>query len=97
MFIARILRTPKDSLSECVLLDEVRKIAKNDINFVMSFCPSVRPHGTTRPSLNVFFKMKFDISIFFENLSRKFKFREILTRITGTLHADPSTFMIMHC
>jgi hypothetical protein len=32
--------------------------------------------------------MKFDIWIFFENLSWKFKFRSNLTSITGTLHED---------
>jgi len=32
---------------------------------------------------------------FFENLSRKFKFHYNMTRITGTLHEDVCTFMIM--
>jgi hypothetical protein len=32
--------------------------------------------------------MKFDISIFFKNLSRKFKFHQSLTRITGILHKN---------
>jgi hypothetical protein len=35
--------------------------------------------------------MKFDICVFFENLSRKFKFHYNLTRITGTLHEDRYT------
>jgi hypothetical protein len=39
--------------------------------------------------------MKFDICIFFETLSRKFKFHENMTRITGTLHQDRSTFIII--
>jgi len=72
----------------------VRKIAKSDINFVLSLCPSVRPHGTTRPSLNVFF-VKFDISVFLKNLLRKFKFPENLTREKGTVHEDPSTLLII--
>jgi hypothetical protein len=37
--------------------------------------------------------MKFDCFVFLENLSRKFKFS--LTRITGTLHGDVCTFMII--
>ena len=39
--------------------------------------------------------MKLDIWAFFENLSRKFKFHENLTRITGTVHEDVCTFMII--
>ena len=39
--------------------------------------------------------MKFDISLFFENVSRKVKLRYNMIRTTGTLHADLSTFMII--
>ena len=39
--------------------------------------------------------MKFDILIFFENLSSKFQFHNNLTRITGTLQADQCTFVII--
>jgi hypothetical protein len=40
--------------------------------------------------------MKFDIWVFFENLSRKLKFHYNLTKITGTLHeADRYTFWII--
>jgi hypothetical protein len=38
--------------------------------------------------------MKFDICVFFENLSRKFKFHSDLTRITGALREELSTFFI---
>jgi len=38
--------------------------------------------------------MKFDIEVPFENLSRKFKFYQNITRITGTLHGEQSTFII---
>jgi hypothetical protein len=38
--------------------------------------------------------VKFDIWIFFENLSRIFKFHENLTRTTGTLHEDQCTISI---
>ena len=37
--------------------------------------------------------IKFDISDFFENLSRKFKFRYNPTKITGTLREDVFTFI----
>jgi hypothetical protein len=39
--------------------------------------------------------MKFDILVLFEHLSRKFKFRWNLNRITGTLHEDQYTFFIL--
>jgi hypothetical protein len=39
--------------------------------------------------------MKFDILVFFENMRRKFKFRENLARITSTSHEDLCTFKIM--
>jgi len=57
----------------------------------LSACPSFRPHATTQ--LPPF--MKFDIWIFFENLSRKFKFHWYLTIITGILHENLCTFMII--
>jgi hypothetical protein len=39
--------------------------------------------------------MKFDIWVFFENLSREFKFGWNVTRITGTSHEDLCIFMIL--
>jgi hypothetical protein len=39
--------------------------------------------------------MKFDISIFFENLSGRFLSLPNMTRITGTLHEDRCTFLII--
>jgi hypothetical protein len=39
--------------------------------------------------------MKLNICVFFENISRKCKFRLNLTRITGTLHEDLCIFMII--
>ena len=39
--------------------------------------------------------VKFDIRVFFENMSRKFKFLLKLTKIMGTLHEDQYTFLII--
>jgi len=39
--------------------------------------------------------VKSDISVFFFNLSRKFKLPRNLTRITGTLHEHQYKFMII--
>ena len=43
--------------------------------------------------------MKFNIGVFFENLSRKFKFQYNLTRITGTLHGKTwqCTYVLTIC
>jgi hypothetical protein len=40
---------------------------------------------------------RFDICVFFEILSTKFKFYYSLTRIMGTLHWDQYTFFIIFC
>jgi len=39
--------------------------------------------------------MKFNILVHFENLPRKFKFHYNLTTITGTLHEELYTFLII--
>jgi len=39
--------------------------------------------------------MKLAISVFFENLSRKFKFHEIFSRTASTIHEDRYTFLII--
>jgi hypothetical protein len=41
--------------------------------------------------------MEFDGWVFFENLSRKFRFYWNMTGITGPLHEDQYTFMILSC
>ena len=56
----------------------------------MSVCLSMCPHGTTLLPLERIFR-----SIFFENLSRSFECDYVLTRITGTLHEDQYTFLII--
>ena len=40
--------------------------------------------------------MKFDIRVVLKNLSRRFKFHYIMTRITGTVHEDQYIFLISH-
>jgi len=49
--------------------------------------------NSSAPTGRIF--MKFYIWVFFENLSRKFKFHYNLTIITGTLHEDRYTFLII--
>jgi hypothetical protein len=68
-------------------------LRKATTTFVMSVCPSARPHGTTRLPLDGIFT-KFDIWIFLEKLLRTFKFYWNLKRITGILHEDKYTFKI---
>ena len=61
-----------------------------------SSCLSVRP-SVCIEQLGFHWRifMKFDIWIFSKNMSRKLKFHENLTRITGTLHEDRCLFMII--
>ena len=53
----------------------VREIAKQTVSFVIPVCPSAHPstRNNSAPTKRIF--VKFDISIFFESLSGKFKYR----------------------
>ena len=64
------------------------------IGFFMSVCLSVHPHGTTRLPPDGFSR-NFVFEYFFENLSRKFKLHEHLTKLAGTLHEDQYTCLII--
>ena len=55
---------------------------------------SVRQHALEQRGSHCTDFHEIDIWVFFENLSRKFKFHWTLTRITGTLHEDRCTFII---
>ena len=75
-----------------LIFRRVRKIAK--INFFFRHvCLSVRPSAWNNSATTARILTKFDLSIFFENLSPRFKFHYNLTRITGTLHEELRTFM----
>ena len=76
--------------SHCIL-GAFAKLRKATISFVMSVCPS----AWNSSALNGRVFMKFDIWVFFESVSWKFEFHWNLTRITGTLHEDLCTFMII--
>jgi len=69
------------------------KLRKATISFFMSVHPSVRMEhlGFHWTDFHEFFLFGY----FFENLSRKFKFHYNLTKITGTLHEDQYTFLII--
>ena len=54
----------------------------------LSFARSVSPSAWRNSAYTGRIFIKFDIWIFFENLSRKFKFRPNLARLTGNLHKD---------
>ena len=77
------------ALNSLVFVGGLAKLRKATISCVMSVCLSVLPpvgqHGTTRFQLEGFFT-KFDTSIFFENLSRKFKLYSNLTRRLSWRH-----------
>jgi hypothetical protein len=65
------------------------KLRKATIWFVMSFRPSAWKNSDTTGRIF----MKFDISVFCERLSRKFKIQWSLTRVKAALHEDQRTFM----
>ena len=70
----RNIRLYADLIDSCVkakILGAFTRLRKATISFVM--CLLVRPHATTRLSLDAFL-MKFDTGGFFEKLSIKFKF-----------------------
>jgi hypothetical protein len=73
-------------------LDVLAKLRKSTICFVVYVRPSA--WNNSAPTKVIF--IKFDIVIFFENLSRKFKYHLVLTRITGTVHEDVCIFMIIY-
>jgi hypothetical protein len=65
------------------------KIRNATISFVVSVRPSAWNNSTSTGQIFI----KFGISVFFENLSRKFKFSYNLIRIKGTLHKDLCPFI----
>ena len=78
------------------------KLRTATITFFMYFYPSVlsvRPSvhlsawNNSVPTRQIF--MKLNISVFSENMSRKFKVPLNLTRIMATLHEDQNTFFII--
>jgi len=72
------------------------KLRTATISFVMCVPLSVRPSGWNNSTPNERIFIKFNIWTFFsENPSRKFKFHQTITTITGTLHEDRYTFLII--
>jgi hypothetical protein len=72
----------------------VRKIAKSDY-YLRYVCPSVRLSAWNNSALTGRVFVKFDIWVFFEKMSGKFKFHYNLTRITDTLHEGLRTYMVL--
>jgi hypothetical protein len=73
----------------------VRKIAKKK-RLLASPCLSARPSvcmEQLRPTGSIFMNLTF--RVFFENLSKKIKFHDYLTKLTCTWHADQTTFIII--
>jgi len=68
-------------------------LRKAIISYIMSVCKSAWNNSASTERIVI----KFGILVFFENLSRNYKFHLNLTRITGTLLEDLCTFMIVSC
>jgi hypothetical protein len=80
------------------LFRSVRKFSRSDhqIRYVcLSVCPSIRPYAWKNSASAGQIFIKFEIWGLFENLSRKLKFYQNVARMTGTLHEDESTFIII--
>jgi hypothetical protein len=69
---------------------------KATVGFVMSVCPSVRPHGTTLLPLDI---LSYNLIFwgFIENPLRELKSHSNLRRPRGSLHKDQYSFMIISC
>ena len=62
------------------------------VSFIMSVCPSVGLSVWKNSSATGYIFMNVDIWVFFENLSRKYKFHYNRIKITCTLHGDQYKF-----
>ena len=96
--LATLRKTRRLAHARCEgwLLDAFAKLRKSTITVVMSIRLSVllSAWNSSAPSERIFIKS--DIWVFFENLSRNFKFHWDLTRIIGTLHEDQYTLYMAH-
>jgi hypothetical protein len=72
-----------------------RRFSQNCEKWLLASCLSFRLSAWNNSALTGRIFMKFDIWLFFQNLSRKFKFHSYRTRITGTLREDQCTFCII--
>jgi len=82
--------------TKCICLGACEKLRKNcEKRLLASSCLSVRLSAWNNSARIGWILMKFDIWGFYENLLRKFKFYWNLTTMTGTLHADRYTFLII--
>jgi len=75
----------------CLVLGAFTELRKATASIVMSVCLSARNNAAT--SGLIF--MKFDVWVLFENVMRKFRFRQNTTRITGTWDDGASIFVII--
>jgi hypothetical protein len=78
--------------TDAAILGAFAKLRKLIVSSVMSVCRSVR---IEQPAPAGRIGIKFNIKLFFENLSRNFKIYSYLARMTGNLHENVCTFMII--
>jgi len=68
------------------------ELQKAIVNFIMSVCQSIHLPAWNISDPTGWIFMKFIISVFLKNLSKKFKFHDNWTRTTNTLHKDQCIF-----
>jgi len=92
--ISNIHRTKKKT-TNVVIQQHSRKLLMMDI-LISETCWVHQKWNKIASDIKlVFYSSLIDIWVFLENLSRELKFHYNLTRITGTLHEDRYTFMII--
>ena len=77
--------------AESSILGEFAKLRKASNTLVMSIGLSVRNNSAPIGRISI----KFDIRVFFANLSRNFKCHSNRTKIMGTLHVEPCNYFII--
>jgi hypothetical protein len=77
--------------NECEFLGMLAKLQKATVCYIMSYLSL----GMKAPNGQIF--VTFDIRVFLKNQLRISKFDKNLTRITGTLHEDQCTLLIISC
>jgi hypothetical protein len=82
------------TISFCVWANFLKLLKRLLTSSYLSFWPSFRPIGTDHVPLDGF-SWNLTFGLFFQNQLRKFNFHKNLAKITGTLHEDLLTFMIM--
>ena len=85
----------RDCVQDSGAFEKLRNATVSFVMNVLYVSVSVPSCAWDNPAPTGRIFMKFDISVFFENVSRKFKFHYNLTTITSTVHAHRYTLLLL--